>query len=96
LLPNRPLGGATASKVSPVKTPSAPLKLHIFVKNPQKVVENERIGERSSNPVFIFIFNDFGENGFIKTDFSKIFQNFKSSKLCNSRNKKDFQNKTEI
>ena len=44
-------------------------------------MENERIGEGSPNPVFIFIFNDFGENSFIKTDFSKNISKFQIFKI---------------
>jgi len=62
--------------VSPTKTPLTPVGRVRVVKNSQKVVENDRLGERSSNPVSIFIFTNSIKSYLKKTDFlliSKIF-----------------------
>jgi hypothetical protein len=61
-------------ELSPTKTPSSPAEWVKDIRNSQKVVENNRLGEGSSNPVSIIIFNNLIRNDFLKTDFPKKFQ----------------------
>jgi len=71
---NSPPGVCTWWKVSPTKTTLLSRWEVIVNKTWQKVVENDRLGERSSNPVSILRFDNSIESYLKKTDFPKIFQ----------------------